>query len=145
MRRGQNRGKYAWDGVPSLAGDPGKQLSFAAPTHQTLMPLIRCTSPLGCAGWRPELVRQHRRRRCSWSGGFPGGGPRRDALQRMLSVAMNLTHNNGPGCAAVLAGDGLAMAARLLDAVLGPPEEEPAFVCIADRCRDCLTWLKTDF
>ena len=66
--------------------------------------------------------------------GVPGRGPRREALQAALSVAMNLTHNNAAGCAAVLGAGGLAAAAQLLDAVLGPPEEDAAFVAIADRC-----------
>ena len=65
--------------------------------------------------------------------GVHGQGPRREALHSALSVAMNLTHNNAPGCSAVLAAGGLDTAARLLDAVLGPPEEEAAFVAIADR------------
>ncbi|KAK9909835.1 hypothetical protein WJX75_008174 [Coccomyxa subellipsoidea] len=67
--------------------------------------------------------------------GVPARGPHRDALQRMLSVLMNLTHNNGPGCAAVLGADGLQTVIALIDSLLGPPEEEAAFVCIADRRR----------
>ncbi len=51
----------------------------------------------------------------------------------MLSVLMNLTHNNGPGCAAILWADGLQTVISLIDAVLGPPEEEAIFVRIADR------------
>lgn len=65
--------------------------------------------------------------------GVPGRGPYRDALQCMLSVLMNLTHNNGPGCAAILWADGLHTVISLIDAVLGPPEEEAIFVRIADR------------
>ena len=65
--------------------------------------------------------------------GVPGRGPYRDALQCMLSVLMNLTHNNGPGCAAILSADGLRTVICIIDAVLGPPEEEAIFVRIADR------------
>lgn len=65
--------------------------------------------------------------------GPPGRGPRRDVLQCMLSVLMNLTHNNAPGCAAVLDAGGLHIVISLIDAVLGPPEEEAIFVRVADR------------
>lgn len=66
--------------------------------------------------------------------GLPPRGPRREALQRALSVAMNLTHNNAAGAAAVVHAKGLEVAAGILDSVLGPPEDEPALVAIADRC-----------
>ena len=52
----------------------------------------------------------------------------------MLSVLMNLTHNNAAGTAAVMGAGGLAAAAHVVDSVLGPPEEEALFVRIADRC-----------
>ena len=70
------------------------------------------------------------------STGAPSRGLRRDCLQCMLSVLMNLTHNNAAGTAAVVAAGGLEAAAHVVDSVLGPPEEEALFVRIADRCRD---------
>ena len=51
----------------------------------------------------------------------------------MLSVLMNLTHNNAAGTAAVAAAGGLKAAAHIVDGVLGPTEEEAIFVRIADR------------
>ena len=69
------------------------------------------------------------------SAGPPSKGLRRDCLQCMLSVLMNLTHNNAAGTAAVVAARGLEAAACVVDSVLGPPEEEALFVRIADRCR----------
>ncbi len=67
------------------------------------------------------------------SGGAPGRGPWRECLQCMLSVLMNLTHNNAAGTAAVAAAGGLKAAAHIVDGVLGPTEEEAIFVRIADR------------
>jgi len=71
----------------------------------------------------------------SSSTGAPSRGLRRDCLQCILSVLMNLTHNNAAGTAAVVAAGGLEAAAHVVDSVLGPPEEEALFVRIADRCR----------
>ena len=65
--------------------------------------------------------------------GAPSRGLWRDSLQCMLSVLMNLTHNNTGGTSAVVAAGGLEAAAQVVDSVLGPPEEEAAFVRIADR------------
>ncbi len=67
------------------------------------------------------------------SKGVPARGPHREALQCMLSVLMNLTHDNGAGCTAVIVAGGLSTAASLVDAILGPPEDEAIFVRIADR------------
>lgn len=74
------------------------------------------------------------------SSGAPSRGLRRDCLQCMLSVLMNLTHNNAAGTAAVVAAGGLEAAAHVVDSVLGPPEEDTLFVRIADRCRLASCW-----
>ena len=66
---------------------------------------------------------------------MPARGAHREALQCMLSVLMNLTHDNGTGCAGVIGAGGLGAATGLIDSILGPPEEEPMFVRIADRYR----------
>ncbi len=63
----------------------------------------------------------------------------------MLSVLMNLTHNNGPGCSAVLGADGLQTVIGLIDALLGPPEEEADFVRIADRCSPAIACSDSQF
>lgn len=67
------------------------------------------------------------------SDGAPGRGLWRECLQCMLSVLMNLTHNNPGGTAAVVQAGGLPAAAHVVDSVLGAPEEEAIFVRIADR------------
>ncbi|BDA42662.1 hypothetical protein COCOBI_03-5550 [Coccomyxa sp. Obi] len=90
-----------------------------------------CQQPLTFPAW---LVRQAQVL-APVEKGVPGRGPYRDALQCMLSVLMNLTHNNAPGCAAILWANGLQTVICLIDAVLGPPEEEAIFVRIADRRR----------
>lgn len=47
-------------------------------------------------------------------------GPRRECLHAALSVLMNVTHNNVPGCAAVMTAGGVRAVAGLLDRLLGP-------------------------
>jgi hypothetical protein len=71
--------------------------------------------------------------------GAPTRGMLRDALQCMLSVLMNLTHDNAAGCTAVVGAGGLATAAGIIDSILGPLEEEAVFVRLADRSTTYLT------
>ncbi|KAK9830945.1 hypothetical protein WJX81_000770 [Elliptochloris bilobata] len=65
---------------------------------------------------------------------LPGRGPWREALHCALSVVVNVT-NGSSGCGGMLNAGGLEAAARVVDAVMGPPELEAAFARITDRRR----------
>lgn len=48
-------------------------------------------------------------------------------------VVVNVTNSRG-GCAGMLAAGALEAAARVVDGVMGPPEDDATFARITDRC-----------